>query len=41
PVYSQNYKMMELASADSAASTPVEPGEIDLQTTLTVMYELK
>lgn len=41
PIFSQNYKMMELASADSAASTPVEPGEIDLQTTLTVMYELK
>ncbi|MGG6314391.1 SIMPL domain-containing protein [Paenibacillus macerans] len=41
PVFTQNYKMMEMAAADSAVSTPVQPGEIDLQTTLTVMYELK
>lgn len=41
PIFTQNVKMMEMAAADSAVSTPVEPGEIDLQTTLTVMYELK
>lgn len=41
PVYSQNYKMMEMAANDSTASTPIESGEIKVRTTLSVSYELK
>lgn len=39
PIYPMAYAKAEMA-ADSA-STPIEPGEINLQTTLSVIYELK
>lgn len=38
--FAQNMKM-EMASADTAASTSVQPGEVKLTTQLSVMYELK
>lgn len=38
--FEQNLKM-EMASADTAASTSVQPGEVKITTQLSVMYELK
>lgn len=41
PVYMQNYKMEVARASDSAAGSSVEPGEINVRTTLSVMYEMK
>ncbi|GGH35686.1 SIMPL domain-containing protein [Paenibacillus segetis] len=40
-VYTQNYLMKEMATADSGASTQIEAGEIKVNTTVSVTYELK
>ncbi|WP_018751855.1 SIMPL domain-containing protein [Paenibacillus sanguinis] len=41
PMYRESYDMLESAGKMAGQSTAIEPGEIDLQTTLTVIYELK
>lgn len=41
PYSMENYQMKSAVMDQAAGSTAVEPGEIDVQTTLTVMYELK
>lgn len=41
PYYNESYQLKAVAMDQAAGSTAVEPGEIDVQTTLTVMYELK
>ncbi|MOA40556.1 oxidative stress defense protein [compost metagenome] len=40
-VYMDNYKMMATAVSESSASTAIEPGEINVKTTLSVIYEMK
>lgn len=40
-VYFDQKVNMEMASADTAASTSVQPGEVKVTTQLSVMYELK
>ncbi|MNO53603.1 26 kDa periplasmic immunogenic protein precursor [compost metagenome] len=41
PTYMENYKMMAATADSGSASTSVEPGEITVKTTLTVVYEMK
>ncbi|WP_059048808.1 SIMPL domain-containing protein [Paenibacillus senegalimassiliensis] len=41
PMYRESYEMLNSAAKVADQSTAIEPGEIDLQTTLTVIYELK
>lgn len=41
PVYMQNEMLMSKATADSAASTSLEAGEVTLKANVTVTYELK
>lgn len=40
-VYNQNYMMKEMMPVADSASTPIEAGEIKVNTTLSVTYELK
>lgn len=40
-IYMDNYKVMMAPANESAADTAVEPGEINVKTTLSVIYEMK
>lgn len=40
PVYMQN-EALQMKTMDSAASTAIEPGEVTLKTTLSVIFEMK
>lgn len=40
-VYNQNYMMKEMAAPDAGASTQIEAGEIKVNTTVSVTYEMK